>query len=270
MREAHSIAVATGDVGQALRLVVALREYAFRRIRYELMTWTDTAVEMVGAEQHALYPFALAIVAYGRFVRGELVEAVGRGRRAVEAAAWFGSSTGGLAERAIANAIFYLGKEHEALTWMDRMVEAAEAVGTPGHVAHALLHAIGRRDVSRRPVGRRGVGRAFRGRGDRVRQPDRPRRGSLRPGPHVREDRPGPLPRTARPERAGGGVGRQPLDHRVHAHREPVDPRPTRRRPRYARAVPRRYRHLVPRWRLGEPVAVAPARVRDLRRTRAR
>ena len=137
MREAHSIAVATGDVGQALRLVVALREYAFRRIRYELMAWTDTAVEMDGAEQHALYPFALAIVAYGRFVRGELVEAVDAGRRAVEAAAWFGSSTGGLAERAVANAIFYLGKEHEALTWMDRMVEAAEAVGTPGHVAHA-------------------------------------------------------------------------------------------------------------------------------------
>jgi predicted ATPase/DNA-binding SARP family transcriptional activator len=137
MRAAHATAVETGDVAQALRLVTALREYAFRRIRYELSTWTAATIAMEGAADHALFPVALAIEAYGQFVLGELVEAVDAGKRAVAAAAVLGSSTVGLAERAIANATFYLGREHEALMWMERMVEAATAIGTPGFVAHA-------------------------------------------------------------------------------------------------------------------------------------
>jgi predicted ATPase/DNA-binding SARP family transcriptional activator len=137
MRAAHTTAVAVGDVERALRLVTALREYAFRRIRYELSAWTASAITMTGAEEHPLFPYALAIDAYGRFVRGELAEAVDAGKRAVAAAAVLGTSTVGLAERAIANATFYLGREHEALMWMDRMVEAATANGTPGFAAHA-------------------------------------------------------------------------------------------------------------------------------------
>jgi predicted ATPase/DNA-binding SARP family transcriptional activator len=137
MRAAHVTAVTTGDVDQALRLVTALREYSFRRIRYELLTWTDAALTMPGAEEHGLYPLALGIVAYGRFVRGELVETLDAARRAIAAASWLGTSTLGLAERAIGNALSFLGKEHEALMWMDRMVDAAEAAAIPGYVAHA-------------------------------------------------------------------------------------------------------------------------------------
>ena len=37
-------------------IVVGLREYAWRRIRYELLTWADATVAMPGAAEHPLYP----------------------------------------------------------------------------------------------------------------------------------------------------------------------------------------------------------------------
>ena len=66
----------------------ALREYAWRRIRYELLAWADATVAMPGAAEHPLYPRRCsASSAYGHFVRGELDAARSRsGERAVAAA----------------------------------------------------------------------------------------------------------------------------------------------------------------------------------------
>ena len=136
MREAHAAALAGANVDGALRVVVALREYAWRRIRYELLAWADASVGMPGAEAHALYPVALGVVAYGRFVRGELDAAVETGERAVACAERFGTTTAGLAERAIGNALFYRDREAEARAWMDRMDAAFAAMPPPSLVAH--------------------------------------------------------------------------------------------------------------------------------------
>ena len=119
----------------ALRLVVALREYAWRRIRYELLTWAGTTVDTPAAAEHVLYPIALGIVAYGGFVRGELAAAVETGERAVHIAAQMQISTAGLAERAIGNALFYQDREVEAIPWMDRMTAAATTLRDPSLVA---------------------------------------------------------------------------------------------------------------------------------------
>ena len=137
MREAHACALVDDDVDRAMRLVVALREYAWRRIRYELQVWADATVNMPRATEHALYPVALGVVAYGRFVHGELDSSVEAGERAVAAAERLGTTTAGLAERAIGNAIFYLDREMEAFRWMDRMLEAAAVLGDQSLVAHA-------------------------------------------------------------------------------------------------------------------------------------
>jgi predicted ATPase/DNA-binding SARP family transcriptional activator len=150
MREAHSAAVAEGDVDRALRLVVGVREYAWRRIRYEVLTWADVTVAMPGADAHPLCPVALGMVAYGRFVRGELASAVEMGEQAVALAARLGVPTTGLPERAIGNALFYLQREEEALAWSDRMIDAATTVGTNGLVAHAYYM----RSVAETSVGR--------------------------------------------------------------------------------------------------------------------
>ena len=51
------------------------------------------------------------MVAYGRFVRGELDAAIEAGERAVAEAERLGSLTAGLAERALGNALFYRDRE---------------------------------------------------------------------------------------------------------------------------------------------------------------
>ena len=135
-RVAFGRAVRTGDTDAALRLVVGLREFAFRRIRYELTAWATTCLGLPGAADHALYPVLLGVVGYGHYVRGDLEESVAVGLLAVAASdSWRDSS--GLAERALANAYFYLGQTDEALAWMDRMLRSARQ-GSPARLAHAL------------------------------------------------------------------------------------------------------------------------------------
>ena len=236
LREAHGAAVDTGDVGQALRIVVGLREHAWRRIRYELLTWADATVAMPGAAEHPKFPVALGVVGYGRFVRGELTGAIEVGEQAMAAAARLGVGTSGLPERAMANALFYLRREGEAIPLMEVMIDATKATGAPSLVAHAYYMRSVARDVGGQPQRRHRAGGAVGRRRDREREPDRAGAGRLRPRRVVREHRSRPGARVARPLRATRGVGRQPLDPRLRAHREPGDPSP-------ARATPRR------RWR---------------------
>jgi hypothetical protein len=138
LREAHATAIADEDVDIALRLVAAGHEYGFRRIRYEQLTWADSTVELGRARDHRLYPIVLGVVAYGQFVRGELEAAMANGRRGVEAAQRLRVGTGGLPERAISNAYYYLGSAPESSAWTDRMVAAVERSNDPGRMAHAL------------------------------------------------------------------------------------------------------------------------------------
>ena len=147
-RAAHAWAVHSGDVDAALRLVAGLREYAFRRIRYELTSWAATAATLPGAPEHPLYAVVLATVAYGHFVRGELANAIEVGHQAVAASSRCDSS--GLAERTLGNALFYLGRVDEALAWMDQVVASAHASGSSARLAHALYM----RSVAETSVGR--------------------------------------------------------------------------------------------------------------------
>ena len=105
---------------------------------------------MADASDHPLYPVALGVVAYGLFVQGQLDEA-DRGRRSGRsgngvvrvAHRWVGRAD------ASRNALFFQQHEAEALVWMNRMQEAAQATGAPGLVVSRLLHAIGGADVGR-------------------------------------------------------------------------------------------------------------------------
>jgi predicted ATPase/DNA-binding SARP family transcriptional activator len=137
LRDAHVAAVAAGDVDRALRLVIGVREYAWRRIRYEHLFWADVTVAMPGVRDHELYPVALGIVAYGGFVHGDFDLAMEVGEQALAEAARLRSLTAGLAERALANACFYRERHEEATAWVDRMIDAALATGAPAILAHA-------------------------------------------------------------------------------------------------------------------------------------
>ncbi len=137
-REAHANALRVGDVSAASALVVALREFAFRRIRYEVTSWAASTVSATGFDAEPRAPIVLAVGAYGGFVRGDLEFAIDWGRRAVDLAEQLGTDTSGLAERALGNALFYRGDSDEALEWMDRMVDSARNGGSSARLAHAL------------------------------------------------------------------------------------------------------------------------------------
>ncbi|MGD9997476.1 MAG: BTAD domain-containing putative transcriptional regulator [Ilumatobacteraceae bacterium] len=157
LRAAHSFAMHSGSEDTALRLVAGLQEFSFRKIRYELTGWADASTQMDRADQHPVYPSALAIVAYGHFVRGALDSAIALGHAAIDAADRLGVDSGGLAERALGNSYFYVGRPHEALRWMDRLVDTARCAGEPSRLAHALYM----RSVAETSVGRAGSGAAM-------------------------------------------------------------------------------------------------------------
>ena len=147
-RAAFGRAVRTSEVDAALRLVAGLREFSFRHIRYELTAWAATGMAMPGASDHPKYPVIMAVVSYGRYLKGDLDASLDVGLQAV-ACSSLGRDSSGLAERALANALGYLGRFDEALQWMDRMVTSARR-GSPSRLAHALYM----RSVAETSVGR--------------------------------------------------------------------------------------------------------------------
>ena len=137
-RAAHAGAVAAGDLAIAARLVAALREYAFRRVRYEIANWAEATTQIEGFERTPLAPIVLGVVAYGRWVRGDLDAAIALAHRSIAVADSLGEPTTGLAERVLGNAVFFSGETADALRWMERMAEAAAASGRPAGMTHAL------------------------------------------------------------------------------------------------------------------------------------
>ncbi len=87
IREAHAAAVEVGDIDRALRIVSRVREYAWRRIRYEHLTWAEVTVAMPGRASTRCARSVLGVVAYGLFVHGELDAAIEAGEHAVAEAA---------------------------------------------------------------------------------------------------------------------------------------------------------------------------------------
>jgi predicted ATPase/DNA-binding SARP family transcriptional activator len=138
LRAAHGSALQAGDLAVAAGLVVALREYSFRRVRYEIAGWGEATMQMDGFESAAAAPVVLGVVAYGHWVRGDLETAIALARRSIAVAGERGVPSSGLAERVLGNALFYSGETRAALQWMERMVTAAEASGSPAALSHAL------------------------------------------------------------------------------------------------------------------------------------
>ena len=148
-RMAFGTAVRTDNADASLRITAALREFAFRRIRYELASWAATAITMPSARKHPRFPTVLAIVGYGHFVRGNLNESIEVSQQAIAAGHELNVDTNGLAERTLLNAHFYLGNTEAALRWGDEMLLSGRN-GSPARLAHALYM----RSVAETSVGR--------------------------------------------------------------------------------------------------------------------
>ena len=141
LRIAHRWMLSEGDADGALRLVVGAREFAFRRMRYELFSWAESTLELRAAEDHPLLPLALATAAYGRFVRGDLDAAVALAERSLEDELRLGLPSCGLHARTLGNVFYYRGQTFEAAESCERMVGAARTSGDDARLAHALYMA---------------------------------------------------------------------------------------------------------------------------------
>lgn len=143
LRAAVRSATADGDVDTVLRLIVASRNFAFRRMRYEIVGWAEDALAIEGSADHPLRPTALGIVGYGGFVRGELDRATDFAQQAVVEQARLAVPSTGLAERVLMNAVFYRGDRVQAMRWADGMLAGARSTGNAGRIAHALyMHSV--------------------------------------------------------------------------------------------------------------------------------
>jgi predicted ATPase/DNA-binding SARP family transcriptional activator len=141
LRAAHASAVREGDVDPAVQMVSALREYSFRRIRYEIAGWAEATTAMEGYREHPNAYVVAAVDAYGRWVRGDLESAISLAREAVGLQGTSPAASCGLPERVLANAHFYLGNTDEALTWVDRMLRSGRGSASSAQLAHALYMA---------------------------------------------------------------------------------------------------------------------------------
>ncbi len=125
LRMAHAWLVATGDVDGALRLPVALRDYIGHQQRDEMITWTERALRLPGAQAHPSYPAALATAARGATRRGEL----DRSRRYAETAlaeAEPDSLTAIWALHVLGTTALYEGRLDDALGPVDRAARLAD------------------------------------------------------------------------------------------------------------------------------------------------
>ncbi|MBI5089158.1 MAG: AfsR/SARP family transcriptional regulator, partial [Actinobacteria bacterium] len=137
VRLAFRSSLDAGDVATALGIVVSAREHAIRRLRYELIGWAEVAVARVDVEREPLAPAALGLVAYGRFVRGEMEAAIDIGERAAALADACGADAAGLPQRALCNAYVFADMASQLVPALARLVDDAVASGDDARVAHA-------------------------------------------------------------------------------------------------------------------------------------
>jgi hypothetical protein len=92
---------------------------------------------MPDASNHPTYPTAIAIAAYGAWVRGDIGTAIDLAHRSLEAGSTRPSPSG-LPERVLTNAHFYLGHIEQFSKWLDAMVESATTHLDAARTAHVL------------------------------------------------------------------------------------------------------------------------------------
>ncbi len=141
LRIAHRWMLAHEDIDGAVRLVVGAREFAFRRMHYELFSWAEATLGAPGADAHRLAPLVMAIAAYGRFVRGDLDQAMALAERSLADERRLGLPPCGLHWRTMANVYYYRGQAVRAADMCQRMVGAARTSGDDARLVHALYMA---------------------------------------------------------------------------------------------------------------------------------
>ena len=140
LRVAHRNALEDDKVDAALELTTNVREYAARSIRYEVMGWAAQAARAAGSEEStnsAGVALALAMAAYGSFLRGEYEAARAMAERAESVESASEAPPSGMAQRTLANTHSLMGDLDSLDAACARQLGIATESGRPAAVAHA-------------------------------------------------------------------------------------------------------------------------------------
>lgn len=143
LRAASRFLAEAGDLPAAFDLVVSVREYAMRSLRYEAFGWADHIGQVVAADpsgagtDEPAYPLLLGVRAYGAWVRGEFEAALTLAREGRERERQLGVEPSGLIERVLANVLSTIGQIDAGLDEMRAQLALAEASGNPSRLVHA-------------------------------------------------------------------------------------------------------------------------------------
>jgi len=117
---------------------VGLREFAFRRMRYELFSWAESTVAAPGIGADRLAPLAFATASYGRFVRGDLDHAMALAEQSRALERQLRLPPCGLSARTMANVAYYRGGADRAAYFAEQMLDTARRGGDEARLVHAL------------------------------------------------------------------------------------------------------------------------------------
>jgi len=143
LRSAQRFALEVGALDEAFGLIVSIREFAMRAMRYEAFAWADAACR-ASVPDHPLLPTLMGIRAYGAWVRGEFDHAVQLAEETRRLEEKLPVAPSGLAERVFANVFHIVDRNDLATTESERQIEVATASGNDSRVVHACyMRAVG-------------------------------------------------------------------------------------------------------------------------------
>jgi predicted ATPase/DNA-binding SARP family transcriptional activator len=139
LRAAHRWAVEHGDTDLALRITSGLRYYALYRFRDEVVSWGEAAIELPGAEHHALFALACGAVGEGLTARGELGRATALAERLLARATDLDDVRRIPGLRVVGMAALYEGRLDDGFGSHEEMLRIARLHDDPYEMGMALL-----------------------------------------------------------------------------------------------------------------------------------
>ena len=131
MRAAHRFMFESGDADGSLRLVLALGDYAFFRMRPEVLAWGEAAAELGRAIGHRATPTALALAGLAAWKRGDLDELARFCNESIAAREELQVPLGLVAANIVGVNALVRGQLDEAERWFAAGLDAHDAYDNP-------------------------------------------------------------------------------------------------------------------------------------------
>ena len=125
LRNALAWLIDRADVERAGRLVVALRDYGFFRLRADVMAWSERVMRVDPDARSACIPLVWMVAGYAAWMAGDIVESHRRVWKALELAEQSGDGVSAEVAMSCGNIYLFEGRLDEAITWYERGVALA-------------------------------------------------------------------------------------------------------------------------------------------------